>query len=137
MGMAQVQQAESEAQARALERLLDLLEAINNALSDEELLRTLGKLVMTPELFLVVDRLPQLVALLERLTRPKTLESLEALAELLEQVDLKAVAKAIQQPPPEASIGSLVRLLGDRRVVGALTALLSSLPSLQSPESSK
>jgi len=88
--------SEAERQTEALQRLMDLLSTLNELLSDEELLRTASKLIMTPELFMLLERLPQIVPLLERLTRPETLKLLESFLEVLSKMNVQALAPALE-----------------------------------------
>ncbi|MGC9210282.1 MAG: DUF1641 domain-containing protein [Acidilobus sp.] len=120
---------EAERQAEALQRLLDLLDALYNVLSDEELLRTATKLIMTPELFLVLDRAPQIIAALEKLSRPEVLASAGALAEALSRLDpkaLSAIAEALSRPPEvPKSLSQLIAQLGDPAVLRGLSIMIS------------
>ena len=120
---------EAERQAEVIQRLLDLLESIYNVLSDEELLRAVMKLVMTPELLIVVDRLPQIISLLEKATRPEALTAISTLLDLASKVNVKALAAAAEaiSRAPEApqSLSQLVAQLGDPAVLRGLSALIS------------
>ena len=120
---------EAERQAEALQRLLDMLESLYNVLSDQELLRAVMKLVITPELLMVIDRLPQITSLLEKVTRPEVLSTISALLELASKVNVKALAAAAEamSRAPEAtpSLSQLVAQLGDPAVLRGLSTLIS------------
>lgn len=126
--------SEAERQAEALQRLMDLLSTLNELLSDEELLRTASKLIMTPELFMLLERLPQIIPLLERLTRPETLKLLESLLEVLSKMNVQALASALEalaKPPTTApTLSQLLAQLGDSAVLRGLSAMLALAKAL-------
>ncbi|MFP3161687.1 MAG: DUF1641 domain-containing protein [Acidilobus sp.] len=126
--------SEAERQAEALQRLMDLLSTLNELLSDEELLRTASKLIMTPELFMLLERLPQIIPLLERLTRPETLKLLESLLEVLSKMNVQALASALEalaKPPTTApTLSQLLAQLGDPAVLRGLSAMLALAKAL-------
>ncbi len=127
-------ESEAERQAEAVQRLVDLLEALQNVLSDEELLLSTMKLVVTPELFLVIDRMPQIITVVEKLTRPEVLQSITALAEALSKVNVKSLAAALEalsrpQPAPQ-SLSQLVAQLGDPAVLRGLSLMISLAKAL-------
>jgi len=109
----------SELNVESLERLLSLLNSLSTVLDDQELLKRASELLLEPETFIVIERLPRFIALLERLSRPEILDLLEHLAESLES--------AASAPPP--SLPRLLASLSDpdvRRWLGALLGALSS-----------
>ncbi len=129
--------SEAERQAEALQRLMDLLSTLNELLSDEELLRTASKLIMTPELFMLLERLPQIIPLLERLTRPETLKLLESLLEVLSKMNVQALAPALEalaKPPTTApTLSQLLAQLGDPAVLRGLSVMLALAKALGGP----
>lgn len=109
----------SELNSESLERLLSLLNSLGAVLNDQEFLKHASELLLEPETFIVIERLPRLIALLERLSRPEILDLLERLVESLES--------AASAPPP--SLSRLLASLSDpgvRRWLGALLGALSS-----------
>ena len=120
---------EAERQAEALQRLLDMFESLYNVLSDQELLKAVMKLLITPELLMVIDRLPQITSLLERLTRPEVLSTISTLLELASKVNVKALAAAAESisraPEATPSLSQLVAQLGDPAVLRGLSTLIS------------
>mgnify|MGYP001626354439 CR=1 FL=1 len=84
---------EAELQSESLERLLHLVEMVNNILKDEELLKAISKLVVSEETFLIIDRLPQLIKLIEQLTRQENLEKIELMLSLLQSLDKQMLEK--------------------------------------------
>ena len=120
---------EAERQAEALQRLLDMLESLYNVLSDQELLKAVMKLLITPELLMVIDRLPQITSLLEKLTRPEVLSTISTLLELASKVNVKALAAAAESisrtPEATPSLSQLVAQLGDPAVLRGLSTLIS------------
>ena len=131
---------EYEREAEAIQRLADLLDAIYGVLSDSELLYSIGKLLITPETLLVIDRLPQLMSLLEKLTRDDMLQKLGVLADLLGSIDADALSSALKAAVSPPSLASLVRGLGDpevRRGLAVALALARALGTARPPESQK
>lgn len=108
---------------------------LNELLSDEELLRAVAKLLVTPETLLIIDRLPQIMQLLERLTRPETLEKLNALAEVLDSLDLeilRSIASSLSAKAQANNLSDLIRSLGDRDVINGLAMTLNAVKVLGS-----
>ena len=131
---------EYEREAEAIQRLVDLLDALYGVLSDRELLYSVGKLLITPEALLVIDRLPQLISLLEKLTRDDMLRKLGVLTDLLGSIDAEALASALKAAEAPPSLASLVRGLGDpevRRGLAVALALARALGTARPPESQK
>ena len=128
---------EYEREAEAIQRLVDLLDAIYGVLSDKELLYNVSKLLLTPEALLVIDRLPQLMSLLEKLTRDDMLKKLDALVSLLGSIDVESLSSALKAAESPPSLASLVRGLGDpevRRGLAVALALAKALGAAKSPE---
>ncbi|AMD31040.1 DUF1641 domain-containing protein [Acidilobus sp. 7A] len=120
--------SQAERQAEALERLLDMVSMLDNMLSDEELMKAVAKLLITPETLIVIDRLPQIMQLLERMTRPETLNKLQALVEIIDSLDvgaLKEATAALASAPQVNSLSDLVLLLGNKETLKGLNALLN------------
>jgi len=120
--------SQAERQAEALERLLDMVSMLDNMLSDEELMKAVAKLLITPETLIVIDRLPQIMQLLERMTRPETLSKLQALVEIIGSLDvgaLKEATAALASAPQVNSLSDLVLLLGNKETLKGLNALLN------------
>ncbi|MFP3310140.1 MAG: hypothetical protein RXO27_05025 [Acidilobus sp.] len=120
--------SQAERQAEALERLLDMVSMLDNMLSDEELMKAVAKLLITPETLIVIDRLPQIMQLLERMTRPETLSKLQALVEIIDSLDvsaLKEATTALASAPQVNSLSDLVLLLGNKETLKGLNALLN------------
>jgi uncharacterized protein YjgD (DUF1641 family) len=120
--------SQAERQAEALERLLDMVSMLDNMLSDEELMKAVAKLLITPETLIVIDRLPQIMQLLERMTRPETLSKLQALVEIIDSLDvgaLKEATAALASAPQVNSLSDLVLLLGNKETLKGLNALLN------------
>ncbi len=120
--------SQAERQAEALERLLDMVSILDNMLSDEELMKAVAKLLITPETLIVIDRLPQIMQLLERMTRPETLSKLQALVEIIDSLDvgaLKEATAALASAPQVNSLSDLVLLLGNKETLKGLNALLN------------
>ncbi|MFP3265639.1 MAG: DUF1641 domain-containing protein [Acidilobus sp.] len=120
--------SQAERQAEALERLLDMVSMLDNMLSDEELMKAVTKLLITPETLIVIDRLPQIMQLLERMTRPETLSKLQALVEIIDSLDvsaLKEATAALASAPQVNSLSDLVLLLGNKETLKGLNALLN------------
>ncbi|ADL19575.1 hypothetical protein ASAC_1170 [Acidilobus saccharovorans 345-15] len=120
--------AQVDRQAEALERLLDIASTLNELLSDEELLRAVARLLVTPETLLIIDRLPQIMQLLERLTRPETLEKLNAVADAIDSLDvgvLRSLASSLSAEAQANNLSDLMRLLGDRDVIKGLAIVLN------------
>ncbi|MFP3172473.1 MAG: DUF1641 domain-containing protein [Acidilobus sp.] len=120
--------SQAERQAEALERLLDMVSMLDNVLSDEELMKAVAKLLITPETLIVIDRLPQIMQLLERMTRPETLSKLQALIEIIDSLDvgaLKEATAALASAPQVNSLSDLVLLLGNKETLKGLNALLN------------
>jgi uncharacterized protein YjgD (DUF1641 family) len=125
--------AQVERQAEALERLLDIASTLNELLSDEELLRAVARLLITPETLLVIDRLPQIMQLLERLTRPETLEKLNAVADMIDSLDvgvLRSLASSLSAGAQANNLSDLVRSLGDKDVINGLAVALNIAKAL-------
>ncbi|MGC9112448.1 DUF1641 domain-containing protein [Acidilobus sp.] len=125
--------AQVERQAEALERLLDIASTLNELLSDEELLRAVARLLITPETLLVIDRLPQIMQLLERLTRPETLEKLNAVADMIDSLDvgvLRSLASSLSAGAQVNNLSDLVRSLGDKDVINGLAVALNIAKAL-------
>ncbi|MFP3219252.1 MAG: DUF1641 domain-containing protein [Acidilobus sp.] len=120
--------SQAERQAEALERLLDMVSMLDNMLSDEELMKAVAKLLITPETLIVIDRLPQIMQLLERITRPEMLSKLQALVEIIDSLDvgaLKEATAALASAPQVNSLSDLVLLLGNKETLKGLNALLN------------
>ncbi len=125
-------------QEEALEKLVDVASMLNNLLSDEELMRAVTKLLITPETLLVIDRLPQIIALLEKLSRPENLKKLEALVDLLTALDPDALASAVEKAKGANvnSLSDIIKILADKNVLRGL-AVIAQLTAAISYESSQ
>jgi len=120
--------SQAERQAEALERLLDMVSMLDNMLSDEELMKAVAKLLITPETLIVIDRFPQIMQLLERMTRPEMLSKLQTLVEIIDSLDvgaLKEATAALASAPQVNSLSDLVLLLGNKETLKGLNALLN------------
>ncbi|MGC8573100.1 MAG: DUF1641 domain-containing protein [Caldisphaera sp.] len=131
---------EAELQSESLERLLHLVEMVNNILKDEELLKAISKLVVSEETFLIIDRLPQLIKLIEQLTRQENLEKIELMLNLLQSLDkqmlekLSNAFKAIkaEEKVKPMSISKMITTLSEPEVSKGLNVMLNLLRALGS-----
>ncbi|AFZ71196.1 Protein of unknown function (DUF1641) [Caldisphaera lagunensis DSM 15908] len=130
---------EAELQTESIERLLHLVELLNNILKDEELLKAISKLLVSEETFLVVDRLPQLIKLIEKLTRQENLEKIESLLGLIESLDKETLNKlgnalsAIKNKEVKPmSLSGLITSLSQPEVSKGLNLMLNLLKALGS-----
>ncbi|WP_292319360.1 DUF1641 domain-containing protein [Caldisphaera sp.] len=131
---------EAELQSESLERLLHLVEMVNNILKDEELLKAISKLVVSEETFLIIDRLPQLIKLIEQLTRQENLEKIELMLSLLQSLDkqmlekLSNAFKAIkaEEKVKPMSISKMITTLSEPEVSKGLNVMLNLLKALGS-----
>lgn len=131
---------EAELQSESLERLLHLVEMVNNILKDEELLKAISKLVVSEETFLIIDRLPQLIKLIEQLTRQENLEKIELMLNLLQSLDkqmlekLSNAFKAIkaEEKVKPMDISKMITTLSEPEVSKGLNVMLNLLRALGS-----
>ncbi len=131
---------EAELQSESIERLLNLVELLNNILKDEELLKAISNLLVSEETFLVIDRLPQLIKLIEKLTRQENLEKLDLLLGLLESLDKEILNKmgdslSVMKKKEEAkpmSLSGLITSLSQPEVSKGLSLMLNLLKVLGS-----
>ncbi|MFP3143453.1 MAG: DUF1641 domain-containing protein [Caldisphaera sp.] len=131
---------EAELQSESLERLLHLVEMVNNILKDEELLKAISKLVVSEETFLVVDRLPQIIKLIEQLTRQENLEKIELILNLLQSLDKQMLEKLgnafkamkIEEKAKPMSISKIIVTLSEPEVSKGLNVVLNLLKALGS-----
>lgn len=131
---------EAELQSESLERLLHLLEMLNNILKDEELLKAISKLVVSEETFLILDRLPQLIKMIERFTRPEVMEKMDLLLGIFESLNkeslgkvgdaLKSVSEKEKVKP--MSLSKLIMALSDPEVSRGLGIAINLLKALGS-----
>ncbi|MDP8003203.1 MAG: DUF1641 domain-containing protein [Caldisphaera sp.] len=119
---------EAELQSESLERLLHLLDLLNNMLKDEELLKAISKLVVTEETFMLIDRLPEIIKTLEKITRPEVWNKINLIVDKLSETIEES--KKVEIKP--MSLSQIIVKLSDPEVSKGIGLALSILKAFGS-----
>ncbi|MEB2792537.1 MAG: DUF1641 domain-containing protein [Caldisphaeraceae archaeon] len=121
---------EVELQSESIERLLNIVEMLNNILKDSELIKAFSKLVVYEETFLLIDRLPQIIKLLEKISRPEIIDKLNLILDKLS----KAIEESEKEGKKVYSLSQLLEMLSQPEVSKGLSLFLSVVKALGSLE---
>jgi len=121
---------EVELQSESIERLLNIVEMLNNILKDSELIKAFSKLVVYEETFLLIDRLPQIIKLLEKISRPEIIGKLDLILDKLS----KAIEESEKEGRKVYSLSQLLEMLSQPEVSKGLSLFLNIVKVLGSLE---